>query len=235
MQKMLRIAVIAVLVACTLLMANCAMHRFSWSQAMQYKLNKWTPYSKAHLEPYFQRAGVKFPPSEIAFLVFKRSHRFQLYARSHGRWVYIRTLSVLAASGGLGPKLREGDRQVPEGIYHITAYNPVSHYQLSLKLNYPNDFDRRQAANDHRKDLGGNIFIHGNNSSVGCIAVGNDMIRQLFPLVYEVGKANVTVIIAPNDFRISKPVYGKVHPAWLSGLYAQIASELRQFPLPQQK
>ena len=67
---------------------------------------------------------------------------------------------ILAASGVLGPKLREGDKQVPEGIYGAEALNPNSKFHLSIRLNYPNTFDRRMAQSDGRTQLGGDIMIH---------------------------------------------------------------------------
>jgi len=66
---------------------------------------------------------------------------------------------ITAASGTAGPKLREGDRQVPEGIYRIVGLNPNSRYHLSMKLDYPNAFDRHQAARDGRARPGSDIFI----------------------------------------------------------------------------
>ena len=76
----------------------------------------------------------------------------------------------------LGPKLREGDRQVPEGVYTIANMNPNSISHLSLALSYPNDFDRARAAEDGRADntLGGSIMIHGGSGSIGCMAVGDE-------------------------------------------------------------
>jgi murein L,D-transpeptidase YafK len=82
------------------------------------------------------------------------------------------------ASGKAGPKLREGDGQVPEGIYRIDGLNPNSSYHLSLKLNYPNDFDLEQARTEGRTELGGDIFIHGKAVSIGKTRAGRVGIRS---------------------------------------------------------
>ncbi len=203
----------------------------SWQRELYRKVHKYEGVARRHLQPYFERAGVPYPPRKLAFLIFKSGKKLEVYAKNTGRWHYIRTYRVLAASGGPGPKLHSGDYQVPEGIYHIIGLNPDSRFDLSMHLNYPNAFDRRMARNDHRHHLGDNIFIHGNHLSVGCIAIGNYAIQQLFPLVAQVGIKNVIVVIAPDDFRLYQPVYGRVRPRWLPMLYARIRRELKQFPV----
>jgi murein L,D-transpeptidase YafK len=70
-------------------------------------------------------------------------------------------LKKRVASGGLGPKLGAGDRQGPERIYAIESLNPNSLFHLSMRLNYPNEFDQMRAKQDGRSDLGGDIMIHG--------------------------------------------------------------------------
>ena len=206
--------------------------QLTWHQAMTQKIQRYTGFARSHLYPYFKRAGVSYPPKKLGFLIFKKGKKLELYAKSSRVWRYVRTFPILAASGGVGPKLHSGDRQVPEGIYHIVGLNPESHFDLSMHLNYPNAFDRKHADLDHRNHLGGDIYIHGNKRSIGCVAIGNKAIQQLFPLVYYVGIHNVTVIIAPNDLRTQKPVFGRVQPKWLPILYLKILKVLQQFPLP---
>ncbi len=209
----------------------CSKPKPDWARDMQVKMKRYAPTSRRELAPYFAKAGVHYPPHELALLVFKNTREMQLYARNTGHWKYIKTYHIYAASGGPGPKLRGGDHQVPEGIYHIIDLNPDSRFDLSMEISYPNDFDRMHAALEGRKNLGGNIYIHGEKLSIGCIAIGNSPIQQLFPLVYKIGRHNVLVIIAPNDLRVSKPLKGKVHPQWLPTLYAQIRQELNNFPV----
>ena len=115
----------------------------------------------------------------------------------------------------------------PGGIYRVTALNPNSRYYLSLKLNYPNDFDRLKARKDGRSDLGSDIFIHGNDLSRGCIGVGNPDIEELFALAVRTGPSNTGVIIAPHDLREKPPPrYTKTAAPWLPELYARLRKGL---------
>jgi len=185
------------------------------------------------MSPVFENAGLRYPSQKVALLAFKEEKRLELWAKNDGEWSFVKDFPVLAASGSAGPKLREGDRQVPEGIYGVEYLNPNSSYHLSIKLDYPNEFDREQAKIDGRTSLGGDIFIHGNSLSVGCLAMGDDVAEQLFVLVAKVGKDNVRVIVAPRDFRrTGLSISTNPKPAWLPTLYQNIETELRAFPIP---
>ena len=144
---------------------------------------------------------------------------------------FIRSYPSLAASGHAGPKLRQGDYQVPEGVYRIEWLNPNSSYHLSMKVNYPNAFDLRMARRDGRKNLGGDIFIHGRNVSIGCVALGDPAIEELFTLAADTGHQRIRVIIAPNDLRTSGAVLRETAPLWVAELYRTVAAALAQFPV----
>lgn len=179
----------------------------------------------------FDAADLAYPPSEIALVGLKAERRFELWASHRDVWRHVADYPITAASGVAGPKLREGDRQVPEGIYRIAGLNPNSRYHLSMKLDYPNDFDRRHAARDGRADPGSDIFIHGKAASVGCLAVGDDAIEELFVLTALVGRRNVKVVVAPFDGRrapLLPPPDGL--PPWTPELYRRIDEALRQYP-----
>lgn len=96
-----------------------------------------------------------------------------------------------------------------------------------MKLNYPNAFDQEKAALEQRTNLGGDIFIHGKAVSIGCIAIGDEAISELFLLVYDIGRENVTVIISPNDLR--KKPRPEVDIEWVDELYDNIADALRKY------
>ena len=200
---------------------------------MRVKMARFQLQSKRALKPYLKKAGLTYPVDQLAILIIKDRKQLELYGKSlSGHWKFIRTYSILAASGRSGPKLHAGDHQVPEGIYQIVGLNPLSHFDLSMHLNYPNAFDRQHAQQDGRGDLGGDIYIHGDKRSIGCIAIGNKAIEQLFPLVYETGIENVQVIIAPSDFRYKSPRYYPGAPRWLPQLYVKILNTIEQFPEP---
>jgi len=123
----------------------------------------------------FEEAGVDYPPAEIAIVAYKFERQIELWARSDKAqpMKLIETFGVCAASGGLGPKCCEGDRQVPEGFYYVSTFNPQSEFYLSLGVNYPNSVDRHRCDVDdcEKKSLGGDIFIHGKCRSIGCLAI----------------------------------------------------------------
>jgi len=183
------------------------------------------------LAPDFRHAGLKKMPDKLALLVFKADKRLELWGRENKTWKHIKNFPILAASGHPGPKLKEFDRQVPEGIYRINALNPNSLFHLSMRVNYPNKFDQHHAVRDGRKRLGGDIYIHGSDLSIGCIAVGDKSINELFVLAYEVGIKNIKVIIAPNDLRREAPLYHPKAPRWTQELYAKIKTALTRYPL----
>ena len=149
-------------------------------------------------------------------------------------FVFIRSFAILGASGGLGPKLRQGDRQVPEGIYPIAYLNPNSIAHLSLALGYPNEFDLDRAAEDGRasESLGGDIMIHGGMDSIGCLAIGDQAAEDLFVLAADAGLERGMVVVSPVDFRRSGlPADYRESTRWVTWLYAWIAAELDLLPL----
>ncbi len=162
------------------------------------------PEVDARLRPAFRKAGVAYPPSRLAILAFKREKRLELYAADGaGPFRFVRFYPILAASGGDGPKLREGDLQVPEGFYRIELLNPNSRYHLSLRVNYPNAEDVANALAEGRDPagLGGDIMIHGGSASLGCLAMGDPASEDLFILAAHTGLEAIEVLIAPGDLR----------------------------------
>jgi len=170
----------------------------------------------------FKSANISFPPKELAFLAIKETNVFELWAKNDTKWMLVKEYPIKAASGVLGPKLREGDRQVPEGIYQVSWLNPNSSYHLSLKLNYPNDFDLKWAKEESRSEPGTNIFIHGKAVSIGCLAMGDSAIEELFLLVDAVGKEQVRVIISPVDPRLKTLTNNDTNKEWVGVLYQNI-------------
>jgi murein L,D-transpeptidase YafK len=201
------------------------------------RLAQYGVAARARLSPHFTNASVAYPPSTLVFIGLKEEKVLQVYAKSGTNgFKFIRAYPIQAASGVAGPKLRQGDKQVPEGIYAIDLLNPNSSYHLSMQVSYPNAFDREQAAKEGRTNLGGEIMIHGKALSVGCLAMGDEAAEELFVLAADTKIENMTVIIAPVDFRSGGqlPVGGK-YPAWADKLYSEIKSRLAELPLPKNK
>lgn len=206
-------------------------------KAIENAVSRYGIPLEPHLKSLFLKAHVAYPPDEIALLAFKKERVVHLWAKDDNKlWRYIHTYPLTAFSGRLGPKLKEYDRQIPEGIYRLRNFNPFSSMHLSMMINYPNHFDRLQASKDGRKKLGGNIFLHGKSFSVGCLAIGDKAIDELFLLAYRVGLNRVQVIIAPNDLRREKPATSTfAQPRWLNELYTDITFALSRFPVVRKK
>jgi murein L,D-transpeptidase YafK len=186
------------------------------------------PQAESRLHPVFAKVAVPYPPREITLIALKEERRLEIWARAGPRWRFIHQYAFTASSGSLGPKLREGDRQIPEGHYQIESLNPNSAYHLSMKLDYPNDFDLKMARKDGRTRLGGDIFIHGKAASIGCIAVGDDAIEELFTLVTRVGVDRTSVIIAPRDLRLMAAP-ADPQRTWVTELYASLRNRMMAF------
>jgi murein L,D-transpeptidase YafK len=127
----------------------------------------------------FAAAGLSYCRSSIFFCVFKLERELELWARDEDQETYrlVHNYPVLAASGRLGPKRREGDQQVPEGFYEVDRFNPKSEFHLSLRINYPNAADRKQS---DPVDPGSDIYLHGGERSAGCLAMGDDAIEEIY-------------------------------------------------------
>jgi murein L,D-transpeptidase YafK len=196
------------------------------------RLSQYGSVARARLSPHFEKQKISYPPSELILVGLKQEKILEVYARSDTNVLkLIRSYPILAASGVAGPKLREGDRQVPEGIYAIESLNPNSRYHLSLRVNYPNEFDREQARKEKRTNLGGDIMIHGKAVSIGCLAMGDEAAEDLFVLAADTGLKSIKVILAPMDFRKHEKVPGnETLPSWTAELYEKIRAELIKTP-----
>lgn len=164
------------------------------------------------------RSDIAWPPAKVTLLAFKQEKRLEVWAAgSFGAFSKIGEFPILAASGQLGPKRREGDKQVPEGEYALTKLNPNSNYQLSIFVDYPNADDVAHSKLS-RRDMGGMIFVHGKAVSIGCIAIGDEAIEKVYGLCALVPASKRRILICPVDFR-SRPGFrmeGEV--AWVGAM-----------------
>ncbi len=111
---------------------------------------------------------------------FKEERELEMWVRRRdtGKYDHFRTWKVTASSGSLGPKLAEGDGQVPEGFYFVprAEMKPDSVFHLSFNIGYPNAYDR------HHGRTGSFIMIHGNRVSIGCLAMTDAKIEEIYTL-----------------------------------------------------
>jgi murein L,D-transpeptidase YafK len=151
----------------------------------------------------FASASLSYPASSIFFRVHKFEREFELWARNANQESYhlVHTYPILGASGRLGPKRREGDRQVPEGFYEVDRFNPKSEFHLSLRIDYPN------AADQMKSDSvapGSDIYVHGGERSAGCLAMGDDAIEEIYVAAQD---ATQPVLIAIFPARMLTPTW----------------------------
>jgi murein L,D-transpeptidase YafK len=156
-----------------------------------------------------EKAGVAYPAQELYLRAFKKERKLELWASAKGKpMTLVKTYDFCAASGELGPKRKEGDLQVPEGLYEISQFNPGSNFHLSMKVSYPNASDRVRS---DPKQPGGLIYIHGDCVSVGCIAIQNEPIEEVYLLAESV-KTPIRVDIFP--MKLDGPIEGEFAEFW---------------------
>jgi murein L,D-transpeptidase YafK len=147
------------------------------------------------LKNIFLAKKIAYPPKRIFIRAFKREQRLEVWVSSADdkNFQLLKEYKICASSGALGPKRREGDLQVPEGFYDIDLFNPTSHFFLSLRVNYPNPSDRILGRSPR---LGGDIFIHGNCVTIGCMPIEDENIKELYLLAVEARSAGQRHIAA---------------------------------------
>ncbi len=156
--------------------------------------------------------GLSLTNFELLMVAYKDVDVLELYAKKKNEKNFksIVTYPICARSGNLGPKRKQGDAQVPEGFYFIQRFNPVSQYYLSLGLNYPNLSDRKKSK---AKNLGGDIFIHGDCVTIGCLPMTNELIKEIY----------LYTIYAKNNGQEKIPVY--IFPFKMTDSRTKIYSE----------
>jgi murein L,D-transpeptidase YafK len=110
--------------------------------------------------------------------IFKTENVLEVWLKRGARFERFRSYPIAAFSGDLGPKLKEGDRQAPEGFYFVppSAMNPRSRLHLSFNLGYPNVFDRAHAR------TGSALMVHGGSASIGCYAMTDAGVTEIYAL-----------------------------------------------------
>lgn len=156
----------------------------------------------ARVEPRLREelraAGLEFG-APVFLRIFKLESQLELWVSDGTRFQRFRTYPICEYSGELGPKLRVGDRQAPEGFYTVRAgqLNPYSSYHLSFDLGYPNAYDRAHGR------TGSLLMVHGSCVSIGCYAMGDGNIEEIYTLLVAAlanGQSGVSVHALPLRF-----------------------------------
>ncbi len=190
------------------------------SQALKY----YGPSARSILREKCLSQGLSYPPKHLTIIGLKQERKLLMFAGTKEAKL-IGSYPLVSYSGVLGPKLKQGDLQIPEGIYRITGFQTNS--MLSLCVNYPNELDRENAAADRRTNLGGDILVHGGSQSTGCLVVSNDDMEQVFVAVADTGCADTELVIAPCDLTRYGPAMDlRAQPKWVPALYNSIKARL---------
>lgn len=122
--------------------------------------------------------------AHILARIYKEENRFEVWMEKDGKFKFFKSYGICSWSGELGPKLKEGDRQAPEGFYVVTPaqMNPRSKFYLSFNLGYPNFYDRALGR------TGSQLMVHGECSSRGCYALTNPNIEEVYLLARDAFK-----------------------------------------------
>jgi len=148
---------------------------------------------------YFREKKLSYEKFNLFIRAFKKEMKLEVWIKENNKteYVLLHTYDICSTSGVLGPKRKEGDYQIPEGVYSINHFNPVSNFHLSLGLNYPNTSDKILS---DKKHPGGAIYIHGNCVTIGCIPITDDKIKELYILAVEAknnGQGKIPVHVFP--------------------------------------
>jgi murein L,D-transpeptidase YafK len=130
------------------------------------------------LRQRFKDTDLAYPPRAILLRAFKQEAQLELWAADaeDKAFVLVHEYRICSSSGTLGPKRRFGDEQVPEGFYELDWFNPQSNFFLSLHISYPNASDRILGSH---QNPGGDISLHGNCASIGCIPIMDEGIKEI--------------------------------------------------------
>lgn len=148
--------------------------------------------------------------------IFKEESELELWVKAEDRFRLFKTYDICNYSGHLGPKLKEGDRQSPEGFYYVgkSALNPNSSYHLSFNLGFPNRYDRS------RNRTGSYLMVHGDCLSIGCYAMTDAGIEEIYLMVeaaLKAGQGDVPVHAFPfrmTDDRLAREQGHKWFSFW---------------------
>jgi murein L,D-transpeptidase YafK len=167
----------------------------------------WRPESVAvreiELAKEFSEKGLKLG-SPVFLRVYKQTSEMELWVQQGPRYELFKIYKICRWSGGLGPKFYEGDRQSPEGLYRITTSDLIVNrrWDRAMNINYPNNFDQANGRG------GSSILIHGGCGSIGCFAIQNQNVEEVYGAVYAAlrnNQAYVPVLTLPFRYSALAP------------------------------
>ncbi len=161
--------------ASTLALSGCVQEDYLPRNSRHY-----VPLPTSTLNLMNEKGMTKEAP--ILIRSYKQESELEIWKRaSDGKYALLKSFPMCRWSGQLGPKMREGDRQVPEGFYTLTPgqLNPNSSYYVAMNVGYPNALDKAYGR------TGGLIMVHGACSSAGCMSMTDEQIAEIYALTRE--------------------------------------------------
>ncbi len=194
MIKAILYKIIVLMFFCVLLLRNVNLNAGAYDRVEEAEKQH-----QPHIDSLFDSLGVEYPPERVLIIVYKNEQILQLWIKpdSQENFSPIRDYRFTAYCGSLGPKRKQGDLQIPEGFYKINCFNPNSRFHLALGINYPNASDL--ILSDKNRP-GGDIAIHGEAVTIGCIPSGNQAIEELYLIcsdTYTRNRKTIPVYIFP--------------------------------------
>ena len=178
-------------------------------------IQRMTPRMSRELEAKGLTLG-----SPVFIRIFKENRELELWMlhKPSQKFHHFKTWSIAAMSGELGPKLAEGDRQAPEGFYHVgrSRMKPDSRFHLAFNVGYPNAYDLA-----HQR-TGSFLMVHGNRVSIGCFAMTDPSIEEIYTLSHMAlknGQGFFRVHIFPFHLtpdRLAKEQNNPNHTFWVN-------------------
>ena len=192
-----------IIIICTI--GNTIMaQNFKAEQLKKSRVKQAYNNTTVQLDLKLDQFGLKRENIELFLRGVKYEKKLEVWIKHRDSIPYklFKVYDFCVLSGNLGPKTAQGDLQVPEGFYHIDRFNAWSTFHLSLGINYPNLADKKL---NGAGNLGGDIFIHGDCVSIGCIPITNTCIEELYVLAMEAknnGQTKLPVHVFP--FKMTK-------------------------------
>jgi murein L,D-transpeptidase YafK len=185
-----------------LLTGSLGAQSFKEQQLKNTRVKKAYESKWAGLESELKAKQIDPKNFEVFVRAFKSEGDLEVWVKNKAdkSFTLLKTIPICASSGDLGPKRREGDGQVPEGIYDISVFNPNSSYYLALKVSYPNSSDRILA----KGPTGGDIMIHGNCVTIGCIPLQDDPVKDLYILCVEAKNRKLPIRVEIYPCRLNE-------------------------------
>ncbi len=176
--------------------ANFLKQQLKYAHVAQAQKDKWKTISKN-----LKAKNIDATNFKVLIRIFKEEKVLEVWlkGKSNNTYIHYEDYAICRSSGILGPKRTEGDLQVPEGFYNVNFFNAFSDYYLGMQINYPNQSDKILG----KKPYGGQIMIHGNCVTIGCIPITDDKIKEVYLLCLYSKGANNEVTIHSFPFKLT--------------------------------